>query len=114
MATTTNDQGVRPFNEWILDHARGSLNDEMTAALAELVLTVTSMEKAKGSVTLKITVEQAGTGDRTVLTSGEVVTKLPRPPAPRSVFYPDDAGGLHRSDPERPSLFTDPKENPQP
>lgn len=89
---------VREFTDWIREHARGSLNDEMTAAMADVVLAVSTLEKP-GTVTLKIKVEPIGTGDRTVVTSA--------PPA--SVFYPDAHGGLHRHDPQRPSLFDNTK-----
>lgn len=95
---------VREFTDWIREHARGSLNDEMTAAMADVVLAVSTLEKP-GTVTLKIKVEPIGTGDRTVVTSGQVSSSPPQPAPPASVFYPDAHGGLHRDDPQRPSLF---------
>ena len=109
----TETEQVREFTDWIREHARGSLNDEMTAAMADVVLAVSTLEKP-GTVTLKIKVEPIGTGERTVVTSGQVTASPPQPAPPASVFYPDAAGGLHRNDPQRPSLFDKPKGDPQP
>lgn len=86
------------FHDWLAGHARGTLNDELTAALGELVEAVGSHEKP-GKLTLTLTVDVAGSGGRTVLIAGEVTTKAPKPAPEASIFYVGDAGTLHRDDP---------------
>lgn len=87
-----------PFHEWLEGHARGTLNDELTAALGELVEAVGAHEKP-GKLTLTLAVDVAGSGGRTVLISGEVAVKAPKPAPEASIFYVGEAGTLHRDDP---------------
>lgn len=86
------------FHDWLATHARGTLNDELTAALGELVEAVGSHEKP-GKLTLTLAVDVAGSGGRTVLISGEVAIKAPKPAPEASIFYVGEAGTLHRDDP---------------
>lgn len=88
----------KPFAEWIQRHARGTLNDEATQALAEVVQTVTDVGKV-GKVIVEITVQPTGAGGRTVAVGGKVSTKMPAPAPELGVFYVGDAGSLHRDDP---------------
>lgn len=88
----------RPFSEWIVDHARGTVDDELTAAMAEVVEAVAHHGKA-GSVKLTIKVDAAGSGGRTVTTSCHVEAKPPKAGAEQSIFYVGDGGTLHRDDP---------------
>lgn len=89
---------ARMFDEWLRDHARGTLNDEATAALADVVDAVAHLEKA-GKVTLELTVEPAGSNGRTVVIFGRVKTKAPEAAPEASIFYVGDGGSLHRDDP---------------
>lgn len=100
---TTNETELRPFSEWITDHAQGTVDLEMTAALAELTQAVAHHGK-KGAVTLKITVEPGGSGGRTVVTSCVVDAKPPIPDPEQSIFYVGDGGSLHRDDPYQQRL----------
>ena len=86
------------FHAWLERHARGTLNDEATAGLAEVVQAVTDLGK-KGSLTIEVVVEPAGPGGRTVALGGSVVKKLPRPAPELGVFYVGERGSLHRDDP---------------
>lgn len=88
----------RPFHEWLADHARGTLDDELTAALADVVENVAHQEKP-GKVTLELTVEAAGRGGRTVVIGGKVKVKLPEQAPEQSIFYVGDGGTLWRDDP---------------
>jgi hypothetical protein len=88
----------QPFHEWLERHARGTLTDEATAALAEVVQAVSDIG-GKGSVVLTVIVEPAGSGGRTVAIGGKVATKLPVPAPELGVFYVGDGGSLHRDDP---------------
>lgn len=98
MPDTATETPRRPFHQWLADHARGTLDDESTAALAELVEQVAHLEKP-GKLTLELKVDVAGRGGRTVVIEGKVVTKPPEPAPESSIFYVGDAGSLHRDDP---------------
>jgi len=93
---TTTDLPL--FSEWITEHARGTVDDEMTAAIAEVVEAVSHLD-AKGTVTLKVTIEPAGSGCRTVATACVVEVKPPKPDAEKSIFYVAEGGALQREDP---------------
>jgi hypothetical protein len=86
------------FHTWLADHARGTLDDELTVALADVVEAVAHQEK-KGVVVLELTVETAGRGGRTVVIGGKVKVKLPEPAPEQSIFYVGEAGSLWRDDP---------------
>lgn len=86
------------FSEWIKSHARGTLNDEITMAMGEVVDQVTHLEK-KGKVVIEITIEPTGSGRRRVMVSGVVTAKPPVPAPEASIFFAGEQGSLHRSDP---------------
>lgn len=99
VGAATATLATRPtFHAWLEQHARGTLDDELTAALGELVKAVSELEKP-GTLTLKLSVDVAGSGGRTVIIAGEVISKAPKPAAEASIFYVGDAGTLHRDDP---------------
>lgn len=86
------------FSDWLKDHARGSLDADVTAALADVVKQVHDVGK-KGSVVLEIVVEPAGKNSITLAIGGRLMQKLPKPDAELAVYYPDEGGALHREDP---------------
>jgi hypothetical protein len=86
------------FSDWLTDHAQGDVDVEMTLALAEVVQAVANHGK-KGTVTLKVSINTAGSGGRTVETACEVEAKAPTADPERSIFYVGDKGSLHRDDP---------------
>ena len=94
---------LRPFSEWITDHARGTVDDEMTMAIAEVTEAVAHHDKP-GTVVLKLKIEPAGNGGRTVATSCVVEAKPPQPGAEQSIFYVGEGGSLHRDDPYQTRL----------
>lgn len=94
---------LRPFSEWITDHARGTVDDEMTMAIAEVTEAVAHHDKP-GTVVLKLKIEPAGNGGRTVATSCTVDAKPPQPGAEQSIFYVGEGGSLHRDDPYQTRL----------
>ena len=91
------------FDEWVREHSRGTLNEDMTAAIRNVVQAVTDLDK-KGTVVLKLTIEPAGRHGRTVAIGGEVEEKPPAPAPELSVYFPDEKGGLHRNDPYQERL----------
>lgn len=88
----------QPFNEWLKSHARGTLNDELTLALGDVVEAVTHLDKP-GKVVVELVIEPQGSGGRMVSVAGKVTAKPPVPAPEMSVFYAGEAGSLHRNDP---------------
>lgn len=114
-ATTNESPPFTPFSDWLTQHAQGDVDVEMTLALAEVVKAVASHGK-KGSVTLKVNIDTAGSGGRTVETSCVVEAKAPTADPERSIFWVGDKGSLHRDDPyqQRIPLKRVPTEPPLP
>lgn len=100
----TEPKALSPFHEWVQGHARGTLDDDLTAAMAEVTQAVTALDK-KGEVIVKLSIDTAGSGGRTVSVAGTVTAKPPRPDAEVSIFYADGDGGLHRDDPYQTRAF---------
>jgi hypothetical protein len=88
----------RPFSEWITDHARGTVDDELTAALMEVTEAVSHLGK-KGAVILRVNIEPAGSGGRTVTTACLVDARPPVADPEQSIFFVGEGGTLHRDDP---------------
>lgn len=86
------------FAEELAGLARGTVNDEATLALAELVEAVTHLEKA-GKLVLTVTVEPAGSGRRSVTIAAEVAVKAPKPNPELTFRFTGDGGSLHLDDP---------------
>lgn len=101
---STDPTPIRPFHEWLLDQARGAVDDELTVALAEVVAAVAHLG-GKGKVVLEVQIDPAGSGGRMVSTQCVVKTKPPLPPAEPSVFFVGDGGSLVRDDPYQARLF---------
>lgn len=86
------------FAEELANLARGTLNDEATMALADLVEAVRALGK-KGAMVVELAVEPAGSGGRTVTIAGKVKVKAPEPDPELSIRFVGDAGTLHLDDP---------------
>lgn len=96
---------ITPFSTWLAQHARGTLDDELTAALAETIAATNELD-ADGAVVLKLKVKPAGSGRRTVTIEGEVEAKPPKPKPEMALFYVGDAGRLYLEDPFQTRLDT--------
>lgn len=97
---------ITPFSTWLAQHARGTLDDELTAALAETIEASNELD-ADGVVTLKLKIKPAGSGRRTVTIEGEVDAKPPKPKPEMALFYVGDSGRLYLEDPFQTRLDTD-------
>jgi hypothetical protein len=86
------------FSEELRLLARGTVDDEATMGLSELVEAVRVLGK-KGTMTVELTVEPAGSGGRTVTIAGKVAVKAPKPDPELSIRFVGDAGTLHLDDP---------------
>lgn len=94
----SEQEQATPFNEFLAAHSRGVLNDELTAAAADVVKAVSDQNK-KGTVTLTLTFEPAGPSGRAMTVAGRVTTKMPAPDPELGIYYADHMGALHRDDP---------------
>lgn len=94
----------KPFSEWLHQQRDGFTHDELTKAMAELLLAVSSTGRS-GTITLQIKVGCIGKSGRQMEVSDKVTLKLPKPDQDSSIFFFDeDALGLTRNDPLQPSL----------
>lgn len=89
------------FATWLGKHRRGALEEEVTAALGEVVTAVAAHNKP-GHLSLRIDVTPSG---RTVLITDRVTTKIPEPDREAAIYFPGPEGGLHRDDPYQGLLF---------
>lgn len=96
----------KPFDEFLREFRRGSLLDEVSRGLHEVLGEVIATEKP-GTVTL--TVKVVPVGDLQVAIAGEVTTRLPKPAAPAAHFYVDHDGNPSRQDPYQQRLSVGPE-----
>lgn len=100
--TSSNDAATVPrqmFSEFLAQHHRGALDDQLTVALSDLAERVV-MEEKSGSLTLKFTLSEEGGG---VVLSHEV--KVVEPKVRSSAFYNlHPNGDLSRRDPNQPQI----------
>jgi hypothetical protein len=91
------------FATHLLTLDKGRVHDDATERLAELTKAVERCGGAKGTMTIKITVEaqDAETFHDTgvVILTGEVELKKPLPKRAPTIFYGDGTGQLSRQDP---------------
>lgn len=97
---------MRPITDVLRDIRRGRAVEQATRLLAEVVRAVDETGKP-GTVTLTLTVkpEKGGGSQKTLLCS--VKHKKPEADIPEAVFFSDEDGDLHRSDPHQSEMFTD-------
>lgn len=93
-----------PFVGFIADHRGGRTAAELTEALAAVTNAVRDTAKA-GSVTLTLSIAPLKDATDILVVTDVVKSKVPELPRPKAVYFPDDAGGLHRDNPRQPGLF---------
>lgn len=96
----------RPFAEWLAEQRNGALNDELTAALDEVVERVTLLGR-KGAVTLKIEVKPQAPG--VVVVTDDVSAKPPKEDRPGAVWFVDSDSNLSRTNAQQPALEFEPE-----
>lgn len=82
----------------------GAANDAATAELEKLVKAVQETGK-KGNVTLKFNVQKLKDGDTELQVEIKVASSIPVSDIPKGIYYGDDNGSLHRTDPRQMSLL---------
>lgn len=100
---------VRPFVDFLRTQRRGALADELAEQLATLVRAVRETG-GTGTLTLAIKIKPADKRDTvdTLIIADEVRIKAPNPARGSSIFYPDQHGNLHRTDPRQSDLWPAP------
>jgi hypothetical protein len=101
--TPQEERRVRPFADFLTDHNNGAGHRQAGEALQRLVSAVVETGK-KGTVTVKVSVEQMKGAEGTLVTHVEVAEKLPVNPPKGAVFYADEDGNLTRTDPNQPVI----------
>lgn len=107
MTTPDPDTGeiprVRPFADVLRDLGRGSIADEASTHLQDLVQAVITYGK-KGSLTLKLEVTPLKGDDEAVVVAAKTTLKPPEGEPISAVFFSDGDGNLQRDDPRQPHL----------
>jgi hypothetical protein len=97
----TQAQEAPQFSEWLAEHRRGALDDEISAALLEVIQQTQAVgdPKKSGKVTIELSVSTSGPDSPTILLVDKVKVSKPEHGRPASVYYLDASGGMHRNDP---------------
>ena len=104
---TTTDQPpethLRPWTAWLLEQRNGALVAELGEALAELTEAVTE-HREPGTLTLVLKLKPLTSDAHALEVVDDVRVKAPTAPRTGSIFYPDTAGNLSRTDPRQQRL----------
>lgn len=93
------EQQKTTFTQFLLKQANGGVHTELTEQLAECANSVIEQEKS-ASITLTINM-QPGRADGVVEARCKVVSKPAKASEPTTMWWPDEKGNLHRSDPNQ-------------
>lgn len=93
----------RTFASFVIEQRNGGLHAEASDCLAEVVKAVQDHGKG-GSVIIKIDIKPGSKGTNTLVVSDRVEVKVPQGDRPAALYFPDENGNLHRSDPRQQSL----------
>lgn len=95
---------MRPITDILREYRNGRAAAVATQELAELIRAVDLTGKTgEMTITIKVKPEKGG-GSQKTLGIG-VKTKVPKMDIPEAVFFSDEHGNLHRSDPAQQEMF---------
>jgi hypothetical protein len=94
------------FTDVINTMRQGAAERAASRALAEVVKAVNLTGK-KGTITLKLTISKLKGGDTETEVKAEVAFKAPQEDIPMGIFYPDEKGELHRTDPRQLTMLNE-------
>jgi hypothetical protein len=95
---------ARPFADLLREQRRGSMHDELTAQLHELVNAVESIGKpGKLVLTIDIRKYKNDTGG-VIEVSDDVELKLPKPDRPTAIWFTTADGNLSKTDPAQKQM----------
>jgi hypothetical protein len=94
---------MRPITDVLREYRKGKAVDLASQRLADLIVAVDEANKA-GEITIKIKVKpQKGGGSEKTLAI-DVKSKIPEIDLPEAIFFSDNEGNLHRTDPAQSEL----------
>lgn len=91
---------TKPFAGFLQEHNRGAGHRHASEALQRVVAAVQDTGK-KGSVVVTVNLEPMKGNDDALLTTVNVVEKIPVTPPKAAVFYADADHNLQRTDPQQ-------------
>lgn len=85
----------------------GGGNDSATSEMEKLIEAINKSTDAKaaGFVNVKFKVAKLKDGETELTVDIKVTSSIPVPPIPKGIYYPDENGHLHRTDPRQMSLL---------
>jgi len=97
---------MRLITDILREYRNGRAADLASRKLAELVQAVDETGKG-GSLTITIKVKPENGGGSQKTLACEVKAKMPEAALAEAIFFSDDEGALHRSDPTQREMFTE-------
>lgn len=101
---TSETTQPRDFAAFLVEQSNGRTHTELSEGLRDLVTRVIDTGK-KGSITLTVNVEPMKNAPETLVVTDAIKLKLPEHDRKASIFWPDTAGNLCRTDPNQRSIF---------
>lgn len=92
---------MRLITDILRDIKKGRLVEEATAKLAELVRAVDETQKS-GTLTITLTVKPGDANEKTLVSA--VKMSKPAKDIPEAIFFSDEDGDLHRTDPRQAEM----------
>lgn len=89
-----------PFHDFIAEYRNGALDDQLTAAFADVARGVKMLEKS-GSVTLKFKLSEQGGA---IVIEHALAHVVPQPKTTGQVWFATEDGVLMRNHPDQPRL----------
>jgi hypothetical protein len=100
---------MRLITDILREYRNGKAADVASRKLAELVQAVDETGKAGTlTITFKVKPETGGGSQKTI--ACDIKAKMPESDLPEAVFFSDEEGNLHRSDPQQKEMFTEAKD----
>jgi hypothetical protein len=100
----TDEAPQQEFAAALVQTDKGRLHEKASEELTELLKAIRETNKPGSiTITLKFTPDKGSDGERVVV-AGSVTTKKPAFDPRTSIFFLDEDGGLHRSDPRQHAL----------
>lgn len=97
---------MRPITDILREIRKGRAVDLASQRFAELIQAVDETGKpGELTITLKVKPEKGGGSQKTVIPV--IKCKMPEMDIAEGVFFSDEAGDLHRSDPAQKDIFED-------
>lgn len=97
---------MKLITDILREYRRGQLVDEASEQFQDVVKAVLATGKpSELSIVLKVTPNKGDTS--LVIVAGQVKAKVAKEELPSAIFYADDSGDLHRSDPKQRDLLVE-------